>query len=264
MAFATQHLINKEFLDLNPLAYGWASCAPGECNPPFQRQFVLLHYVRKGCGILHTKDKDLPVNAGQAFLIRFGEICTYSADSLDPWEICWVGFDGNLSNDFAVLPSVFHVPEDLLQSLRSPRTESDSLAYELASDLFMLHARLVPKKEKKRDYTQIVKDYIQNSFRDKISVEQIANELGLDKRYLVRVFKKHTGFTIQGYILSVRLQASKQYLQNGYSVQEASKLSGFSDVYNFSRIFTREEGENPRTFKKNVMQMKKEAEEVLK
>jgi len=264
MAFATQYLINKEFLDLNPLSYGWASCYPGECNPPFQRQFVLIHYVRNGCGVLHTKEKDLPVKAGQAFLIRFGEICTYSADLNDPWEVCWVGFDGKLSNDFAVLPSVFDVPDDLLQSLRHPRSENDSLAYELASDLFMLHARLVTKKEKKRDYVQLVKDYIQNSFRGKIYVEQLSNELGLDKRYLVRIFKKHTGFTIQGYILSVRLQAAKQYLQKGYSVHEASRLSGFSDVYNFSRLFSREEGESPSSFKKNVMQMKKEAEEVLK
>lgn len=264
MAFATQYLINKEFLDLNPLSYGWAACDPDECNPPFQRQFVVIHYVRSGCGVLHTKEKDIPVKAGQAFLIRFGEICTYSADPNDPWEVCWVGFDGKLSNDFAILPSVFDVPENLLQCLRHPKSESDSLAYELAADLFMLHACLVTKKEKKRDYTQLVKERIKGSFREKISVEKIANELGLDKRYLVRVFKKHTGYTIQGYILSVRLQAAKQYLQKGYSVQEASKLSGFSDVYNFSRLFTREEGDNPSTFKKNVMQMKKDAEEKLK
>lgn len=264
MSFATQHLIDANFQDINPKSYGWATCAPDECQPPFQRNFLLIHYVRHGCGVLHTAQRDLPVHAGQAFLIRFGEICTYSADHDDPWEVSWVGFSGNLSADFSVLPSVFDVPEGLLNSLRTPRSESDALAYELASDLFMLHARLVNKKEKKRDYAQIVIERIHNSFRDKISVEQMADELGLDRRYLVRVFKKRTGFTIQRYILITRLQAAKQYLQKGYSVQEASRLSGFSDVYNFSRIFTREEGYNPRTFKKNVMQMKKDAEEKLK
>ena len=264
MAFATQYLIDADFQDLNPISYGWATCDPGACDPPFHRNFLCLHSIQSGKGMLHCKDKDYPVKAGQAFLIHFGEICTYTADVDDPWQFSWVGFKGRLSGGFASMPSVFDVPEDLLHTLRVPQPETDTLPYELASDLFMLHARLVQKRKKKRDYAQIVMERIEHSFQEKISVEQMADELGLDRRYLVSVFKKQTGFTIQQFILNTRLQAAKQYLQKGYSVQEAAKLSGFNDVYNFSRLFTREEGYNPSTFKKTVMQMKKEAEEKLK
>ncbi|MBQ9967414.1 MAG: AraC family transcriptional regulator [Oscillospiraceae bacterium] len=264
MAFATQYLIDADFQDLNPISYGWSIAAPGDYDPPSKRNGFCLHFVRSGKGTLHCNGKNYPVKAGQAFLMHFGEVCSHTADADDPWQLSWVGFSGRLSGGFSALPSVFDVPHDLLHTLRSPQSETDTLPYELASDLFMLHARLVQKRKKKRDYAQILIERIQSSYQEKLSVEQMADELGLDRRYLVSIFKKQTGFTIQQYILRIRLQAAKQYLQKGYSVQEAAKLSGFNDVYNFSRLFTREEGYNPSTFKKIVSQMKKEAEEKLK
>ena len=63
-------------------------------------------------------------------------------------------------------------------------------------------------------------DYIQSTYSQKISVEAIAAQLGLDRRYLSQQFKKQTNYTIQGYILNVRITEAKRHLLMGYSIKE--------------------------------------------
>lgn len=252
-----QVLLNKNLQDINPILAGWAgTLPPGHINPPRLRNHALLHYVKKGKGILHTADSSFPVHAGQAFFIPFGEQqMSYEADMDDPWMFCWVGFTGTLMEEFSILPPVFDVEQALMPCLTTLDKTSDSLAYELAADLFRLYARLVNQEKEKQHYVQTVMEYIDSHYMQKISVENIANRLGLDRRYLSQQFKKKTGFTIQGYILNIRLQAAKQYLVQGLSVTEAATLSGFNDVSNFSKMFTREQGSSPKNFKKIVQTM---------
>ena len=150
---------------------------------------------------------------------------------------------------------MFDVDEDLLPYLRTLESPSESMTYDLASDLFRLYARLVRQSKDRRHYVQTVKEYIEANYMQKISVENIANRLGLDRRYLSQQFKRKTGFTIQGYILETRLHAAKQHMMQGSSVAEAAMLSGFNDVSNFSKFFSREQDMSPREFKKSILTM---------
>lgn len=257
---ATQILLNKNLQDINPILAGWGSPRPGGKNRPILRNHALLHYVKSGRGTLHTSTASLPVHAGQAFFIAQNEFSGYEADQEDPWVYSWVGFNGSLAEEFFSLPRVFDVDDDLLPYLRTLDKTGDSMAYDLASDLFRLYARLINQEQNKRHYIQTVSEYIQSNYMHKISVENIAATMGLDRRYLSHQFKQKTGFTIQGYILHTRIRAAKQYLSQGSSVADAAALSGFNDISNFSKMFTREEGESPLVWKKNVMASLAEAE----
>lgn len=260
MGANVQVLLNKNLQDINPILAGWADNIPGGGVPPRNRNHSLLHYVRKGRGVLHAKGGDIPVCAGQAFLLMQGEALGYSADTEDPWSYSWVGFTGSLAEEFSVLPRVFDVDEDLLSYLRTLESPSESMAYDLASDLFRLYARLVRQGKNRQHYVQSVKEHIEANYMQKISVESIANRLGLDRRYLSQQFKRKTGFTIQGYILETRLRAAKQHMMQGRSVSEAAMLSGFNDISNFSKFFTREQKMTPREFKRAIAEMMKKDE----
>ena len=58
------------------------------------RDFYLIHYVIKGAGTYILNGVSYPVREGQAFLIYPNMPINYRADADDPWEFCWVGFNG--------------------------------------------------------------------------------------------------------------------------------------------------------------------------
>ena len=258
---ATQILLSKDLQDINPILAGWGYVGAGSVNAPRLRAHALLHYVKTGCGVLHSPMGDFPVHAGQAFFIAANELASYQADETDPWSFSWVGFTGALTEEFHVLPRVFDAGDDLLPYLRNLESTNDSMAYDLAADLFRVYARLVNQEQRKKNYIHTVMEYIQTNYMHKISVEELAAGQNLDRRYLSQQFKKKTGYTIQGYILETRLRAAKQYLAQGSSVSDAAVLSGFNDISNFSKIFLREEEVSPLAWKKQVQASLAAAEE---
>lgn len=251
---AMQFLMNKHLKDLNPILAGWSlKQPPGSRIPLVRRSYTIIHYVLEGKGVMHLDGTDLPVHAGQAFLLLPGHAFSCTADMEDPWTLRWVGFNGQLAHSFSQLPPVFDVPEGMLPSLIEFEENHEFLAYQLAGDLFQLYSALIPNKNIKPNYAQYVMDYVQASYMEKISVEAIAAQMGLCRRHLYQQFKKETGLTIQGYILKVRIQEAKQRILQGYSIKETAYLCGFNDVANFSKLFSREEGESPKEWRRLVL-----------
>lgn len=240
---------NRHLQDLNPLIAGMETCLPGHSFGPAIRPYTLIHFVIKGKGILQKQGKEYPVHAGEAFLILPEEITTYTADMEDPWHYQWIGFDGRLAADFAQLPPVFPVSEWIFRKLRYDIEDTGTLEYKFAAGLLDLYAEIFAQKPQKKQYVQQVQDYIQASFMQKLSVEQLAQQINLDRRYLSRLFKEQTGMTIQEYIISVRMKEAKHYLQQGYPVKECAMLCGYDDVSNFSKMFKRTFGCSPAFFK---------------
>ena len=241
-------LTNLQLQELNPVIAGRHRCKPGHRFGPHIRSYTLLHYVRSGKGTLYVGQKAYPVRAGQVFMILPGQVTTYEADQNDPWSYCWVGFDGALSASFTSLPPVFEVEEDAFLSI-FPQDEQHNPELWIAGGLYRLYARLFQPPKEENSHVQKVKNFIRTGYMDDLTVEGIADSISLDRRYLSRLFKEHTGSTIQQYLLHTRLEAADQYLRQGYSVQEAAALSGYRDVPNFSRMYKLHYGTAPKNRK---------------
>ena len=97
-----------------------------------------------------------------------------------------------------------------------------------------------------------VKSYVNALYMQKIRVEDIAEKMNLDRRYLSRIFKAKVGKSIQEYIISVRMEEAKKLLEKGYSVVETALLCGYDDACNFSKIFKRECGISPSYYSSYV------------
>ena len=238
--------------DLNPILAGYADMQPGYINNSAAQTYTLLHYICSGKGSVRLNDQNYSLRTGQAFIVPPGERCMLVSSEDDPFVTRWVGFTGTLSHGFSESPPVFFVPEDQLTNLKSFTENSDTLVYLLAADLFLLYSTMQENRSKRKNYSQYVMDYIQSTYSQKISVEAIAAQLGLDRRYLSQHFKKHTNYTIQGYILNVRITEAKRHLLLGYSIKETAHLCGFNDTANFSKLFAREEGLSPRDWKNTI------------
>lgn len=80
-------------LPIYPLYLGQEQCEPlhqyGRIRPNY-----LIHYVLAGSGEFHTPALRTKLGEGEAFLVLPGQEHWYQADRVDPWEYCWVGFQG--------------------------------------------------------------------------------------------------------------------------------------------------------------------------
>lgn len=260
MAKNYQILLKQNLQDLNPLSVGEAECPPGLKTALDMRTSNVLHYVRRGKGTLHIRGEILPVETGQFFLVMIGDNAVCVSDEEDPWEYQWICFTGVLSHDFAQVPPVFSLPEEITERLFDLRRPEENMGIRVASDLLLLHSKLITPREKPRDYIQIAIEMIRTSYMHKLSITQMAKDMGIDRSHLSRLFKEKMHISMQDYILRVRISESKRYLKYGYSVKETALLCGFSDASNFSRLFRRQEGITPSTWI-NTYVKKKQAEQ---
>ena len=246
----TDHiLINRGFSDFNPLIFGEEECKPRHSFGPSIRKYTLLHYVRRGKGILYKNGKEYPVKAGEMFIILPDEVTVYTADEYDPWSYRWIGFDGALSAKFADFPAVVSVSEEYFINVEEAFAMRGIPEYFLAGQLFRLLSELLSGTKHRNHYVRQVRDYIKSSYMNEIRVEQIAESLNLDRRYLSRLFKEKMGQTVQEYLISVRMEEAKRLLSEGRSVAESALLCGYPDACNFSKMFKRIYGVSPATWK---------------
>ena len=241
-------IVNRNFIDLNPLLLGAEDCQPSHSFGPAVRKYTLLHFVKSGKGTVYKQNATYSVGAGEAFLILPDEVVTYTADAEEPWAYQWIGFDGRLAERFAKLPTVFPLADSYLSAMLD--TEGKDLReYRIAAILFEMYASLFSEKKTTHDYVRRVKDYIQAVYMQDISVEEIAESMNLNRRYLSRYFKQRTGMTVQDYLIHVRMEEAKRLLLKGKSVNEASVLCGYPDPFHFSKMFKRLFGISPGAWK---------------
>lgn len=238
-------LTNCGLHDLNPVDAGYEQCKPTQSFGPYVRTYTLIHYVRSGKGVFYARGHAYPVTAGQAFLILPGEMTTYTADKSDPWNYCWIGFDGGLSADFSKLDPVLILPESLFAPLMQITPGEATPEYRLAAMLFTLYDRLLGNSAIENQHVRRVETFIQSNYMLPIRVEEIAQKLNLNRRYLGRLFKAHTGKTIQEYLIDIRMETAALHLHKGCSVTEAARLCGYEDVTNFSKMYKHRFGHPP-------------------
>ncbi|MES2006046.1 MAG: helix-turn-helix domain-containing protein [Bacteroidota bacterium] len=82
--------------------------------------------------------------------------------------------------------------------------------------------------------------YIEDNFREKITVEQIAVSCNMTRRTFERRFKKATYITVAEYIQRVKIEAAKKLLEFGRkSIQDIMLDVGYSDTQAFRTVFKR-------------------------
>lgn len=92
-------------------------------------------------------------------------------------------------------------------------------------------------------------NFIKDHFREKISVEQLANHVHMSARQLHRRFCEAFGVGPQSFILKLRIQAACEALQrNGALIGDVADDMGFCDQSAFTQAFHKHIGLTPRQF----------------
>lgn len=98
-------------------------------------------------------------------------------------------------------------------------------------------------------FVQQVKDYIEQHYREKLSIAEIAQFAGYTPNYLGTLFQKYTNQTIHQYLIEVRLKSAQKLFASGqHQIKEIAYLVGLDDSLYFSRLFRKHFGKSPSEY----------------
>ena len=98
---------------------------------------------------------------------------------------------------------------------------------------------------------QAIKDYLDENFKRRISLDDLAGSFYLNKYYLMKLFKGRYGMTINAYLNQARVTWIKQQLRfTDKTVETLAAELQIEPAY-LSRLFKKVEGVNPTSFRKS-------------
>ena len=104
------------------------------------------------------------------------------------------------------------------------------------------HAEYVP--ESKLCILNPAIEVIHNEYtKENINIKILSEMCGISEAYFRRLFAKKYGVSPLKYINTLKFKRAKELLESGYySISKVAELSGFHDVYYFSREFKKAVG----------------------
>ena len=114
-------------------------------------------------------------------------------------------------------------------------------------------ARLVVDHKKKSGVNfhveEIKKNIISKRFT-KISIQEIADELGISKEYMQKLFKKYEGISITEYISDIKIEAACNMLRySDRKIQEIAEYLHYGSVSHFSTAFRKKMHQSPKEYR---------------
>ncbi len=245
---------------------GKESCLPSHHFGPAVRAQYLLHFIVKGKGRFSVNNTTYHLSENQAFLIQPNIPTYYTADSEEPWEYIWIGFDGQdaqtILQNCGLLgkcPFVDYVPSDALMGCLNNIVEGmknqTANDYELLGNLFMIfgfltHSQAESRQPLDNDYLQKAVLYIKNNYHKNLNVQDIADYVGINRSYLYRLFMQEFSISPKKYIFDYRFHVATDLLSNTNMTVSAIALScGFTDVSAFCSQFRKCTGFTPKQYR---------------
>ena len=94
------------------------------------------------------------------------------------------------------------------------------------------------------------KEYIYSHIKERITIEDLADSLGVSASYLSRLFKKETGISFTEYLVGHRIRKAKKLIKSGNSsFKEVADAVGYHDYVQFSKMFKKYAGVAPSIYR---------------
>ena len=216
-----------------------------------------VHYIIDGEGYFNGQK----LTKGMGFTTCKNEYVEYYPDKDNPWTYVWFRVEGNDSEEvfyksgIPTTSAAFTVNNlDRIKSISSAlfpngsyEPESTVESEALAKLMLSLNSR--EEQIAKNDYAGKAKEFIDKNFH-KITVENVASFVGLDRKYLRLLFVKRYGIPPMDYIMRKRLERAKELLkQTTAGIGVIASSVGYDDALGFSRIFKKHEGVSPKEYR---------------
>ena len=232
--------------DIVPVRAGYQKCSPGWTFEPSCRDSYTVQYVLSGRGTVYKDGHVFPVHATEAFILRPGETFQLKADDIDPWVYIWIGFRSTLELPELDGDDIFPAKnlEDLFLEIGQCNVKENfpieplllSYIWAFLHRMRQMNTTVKPNMKRAEDYVEKACVLIHSHYAT-MNVNQLADQLHINRSYLSRIFKEITGLSIKTYWSNTRLQAARNLILQDYTIAQASTMVGYSDIASFSRAF---------------------------
>lgn len=101
--------------------------------------------------------------------------------------------------------------------------------------------------------TSTVIAYCNENFSHKITLEEVASMVRLNKSYFSQLFHKDTGVSFGEYLETLRIHNAQKMLQNsGASMSDIADMAGFSNQNYFTKVFKKVTGLTPSQYRASL------------
>lgn len=248
---------------------GIQKCQSNYSWGPGVRDHYLLHYVISGKGVYQVSGRTYALREGDLFLAYPNQNIFYQSDEREPWEYCWVGFDGT---DAALLmeqtelstenPVYRFEGDELYKQMMQVYHAQGSRPYEttyMTGALYQLLSILIrvsrPVRRQSAAASHVARacDFIANYYALPISVEDIAAHVGLSRSRLYRAFQKEARLSPVQYLSHFRIRQACVLLRRGdLSIKAVAQSVGFENQLYFSRRFHEIMGISPTEYMRSL------------
>lgn len=103
-------------------------------------------------------------------------------------------------------------------------------------------------------YVKKLQEFIQTHYIENFEAKEVETICGLSYKYAGTLFKEETGQTIREYQRTLRLRKAKQLLkETDKPIAEIAQLTGFTDVFYFSKVFRAQQGCPPSEYRRTYI-----------
>ncbi|WP_160673277.1 AraC family transcriptional regulator [Clostridium sp. C8-1-8] len=226
----------------------------------------LLMYIAKGEGLLTIEDKTRTIKENDVALINCYEPHKYETNSY--LETLWIHFDGNVIKDYFNLikkdnvHAIFStegtlIPNYLISIVNlfkeGQRINEPLISCEIQRILAELYNLSTGNQSTTLHSSSFINtsiSYINNNFKNKLSLQDIASKVSISPFHFSRLFKKETGYSPYEYIIITRLNHAKKLLKTtNMLIKEIAFECGFNSESNFIINFKKHTSMSPKQFR---------------
>ena len=237
-------------------------------------QSYLCFMVEDGEGELVYEGKKYELRSGDVVFIDCRKAYSHSTGlnmNAELWSLRWCHFygpsmpaiyakycergglpvirGGDVSQYSTILTDIYTLASssDYIRDMRINGKLNDLLTLLMESSW---HREAHTNAPKKMEISQ-VKSFLDEHYKEKLSLESVASHFFIDKHYLARLFKEQYGVTLVTYLQQVRITHAKRMLRfTDKSIEEIGLECGIGELNYFSRVFKKLEGVSPSEFRR--------------
>lgn len=217
----------------------------------------------------NVRHHNVVIDGQEPMVEFFAGISDFQFHGMNPNSIAFSNNEKIYHMDPLLKHEVIRICYEMIAEEKASQSGADWMIKTYMIQILIKIVRSLMKEDKQKDvehietYTKsyVVKriiNYFSENYEQSISLEQIAHNMYLSPVYISKIFKEETGESPINYLIKIRLERAKEYLQmsNNQSIKWVAKQVGYDDVYHFSKLFKKYYGISPLYYKKEIKEKK--------